>query len=174
LTKVKKQLPEEPIFLLDDTDIAKPYGKAFEDLCRIHDGSTKEIVNGYQVCECVVLSEKEKQPLSIYSEVYSTLSDGFSSKNTYTLESIKRAREVAECKTHWMILDRGYDSNSIIEELDKEKTRFVLRINDKRQFLFKGKKKSVGKVATNRKGKIRMTLRALLLRKNVPLFITPL
>jgi hypothetical protein len=160
LREVEKVMPEEPVFLFDDTDIAKPYGKEFEDLDKVKDGSSpnEKIVKGYHVCECVVLSEKEKQPLSIYSKIYSTKSDGFISKNTYTLKSIKRAREMADGKEMTCVLDRGYDSDQFINELDKEKTTFILRINDRRKFLFKDRNKRIGTVAQQRKGKIKMTL----------------
>lgn len=56
-----------------DRYIAKPYGKKFEDLDKVVDASSlnKEAVNGYHVCEAVILTEKEKQPISVYSEIYS-------------------------------------------------------------------------------------------------------
>ena len=158
--EVKEEISDEPVFLFDDTDIAKPYGKAFEDLDKIRDGSdpNKKIVSGYNVCECVVLSEKEKQPLSIYSEIYSSKSPDFKSQNTYTLESIKEARKLADGKKMTCVLDRFYDSNQIIEELDKEDCTFIIRLKENRTFWFKNSVKAVGTVARERKGKIKMTL----------------
>lgn len=46
------------------------------------DGSSldKKITKGYHVCESVILTEKEKQPISVYSEIYSCKSDSFKSK----------------------------------------------------------------------------------------------
>lgn len=171
--QVKKFLPKEPILLFDDSDISKPYGKKFEDLDRVIDGSSlkKETVNGYHVCEAVALTAKEKQPISLYSHIYSCTSDGFKSKNEYTIQSIDTARKVIGEKTKCtMVFDRGYDSVKIINKVDdrfvSEKTgkleagytRFVLRLKENRNFIFKGKTKKVGDIVRNRKGKVKMTL----------------
>ena len=49
-----------------------------------------------------------------------------------------------------------YDDNKIIDYMDDN--YFVIRMNDRKVFLFKGKKKNVYEEAKKRKGKIRMTL----------------
>lgn len=36
---IKKWVPKEPVIHLDDTDIVKPHGYKFENLCRVRDGS---------------------------------------------------------------------------------------------------------------------------------------
>ena len=123
--------PEEPIVLFDDSDISKRYGKKFEDLGKVIDASSqnKEIVNGYHVCETVILTEKEKQPVSIYSEIYSCKSKVFKSMNEYTRKSIDTARKILNRKSN-MIFDWGYDDNKIIDYVDKNKDNSVIRIYD--------------------------------------------
>ena len=73
INEVKDLFADEPIAIFDDSDIAKRYGKKFEDLDDVLDASSlkKEIVPGYHVCEAVVLTKKEKQPISLYSKIYS-------------------------------------------------------------------------------------------------------
>lgn len=75
--EIKKEFVEEAIALFDDSDIAKHYGRKFEDLDKIMDASSpnKEIVNEYNVCEAVILTKKEKHSISVYSEIYSCQSD---------------------------------------------------------------------------------------------------
>ena len=159
LNKIKDYFPEEPICIFDDSDIAKRYGKKFEDLDRIIDASDpdRKIVNGYHVCEAVVLGKNEKQPISIYSEIYSCKSKDFISKNKYTIESIEVAIKALNRKSN-MVFDRGYDDNKIIDYVDQSENYFVIRMNDKRNFLFKGKKKNAYEEALKRKGKVRMNL----------------
>ena len=159
LNKIKDYFPEEPICIFDDSDIAKRYGKKFEDLDRIIDASDpdKKIVNGYHICEAVVLGKNEKQPISVYSEIYSCKSKDFISKNKYTIDSIDTAIKVLNRKSN-MIFDRGYDDNRLIEHIDQSGNYFVIRMNDKRNFLFKGKKKNAYQEALKRKGKVRMEL----------------
>lgn len=149
---------DKPIVLFDDSDISKIYGKKFEDLDDVIDGSNKEksITPGYHVCEAVVLTKMEKQPISLYSKIYSCKSDNFISKNEYTMESIKTSEKVLG-KRFIGVFDRGYDDNKIIDYMSKN-NEFVIRMKDKRTFLFKGKKKNCYEEAIKRKGKIRMTL----------------
>ena len=156
LNEVSKNIDKEnAIVLFDDSDINKEYSKKLEDLDRVIDGSSqdKKIVNGYHVCEATVLSMNNKQPMSIYSKIYSCKSKNFVSKNTYTLESIKAAENMIGEKFIG-VFDRGYDDNKIFKYMSNNKHKFVVRLDDERILLFKGKKRSVGEVAKTRKGKI--------------------
>lgn len=147
-----------PIVLFDDSDVNKEYSKKLEDLDRVIDASSqdKRIVNGYHVCEAVILTKNQKQPMSLYSKIYSCKSDNFISKNIYTLESIKAVENVVG-SDFIGILDRGYDDNKIFEYMTKHNHKFVVRLDDARTLLFKGKKRSVEEVTLSRKGKIKMT-----------------
>ena len=157
LKEVKKNMDyDNPIVLFDDSDINKEYSKKLEDLDRVIDGSRKDkkIVNGYHVCEATILTKNEKQPLSIYSKIYSCKSKEFESKNKYTMESIKAAEELVG-EDFIGVFDRGYDDNKIINYMSNHK--FVIRLDDERTLLFKGKKIKVYEIAKTRKGKIKMT-----------------
>lgn len=159
LNAIKDYFPDEPIDIFDDSDIAKRYGKKFEDLDRVIDASDidKKVVNGYHVCEAVILGKHKKQPFSIYSEIYSCKSDNFRSKNKYTMDSIDAVINVLNRKSN-MVFDRGYDDNKIIDYIDQSQNNFVIRMNEKRNFLFKGNKKNSYQEALKRKGKVRMKL----------------
>ena len=159
INEVSNLFANEPIAIFDDSDISKRYGKKFEDLDKVLDASSvkKEMVPGYHVCEAVVLTKNEKQPISLYSKIYSCTSNGFISMNKYTNDSIDTVRKVLKRKCN-MIFDRGYDDNKIIDYVDKTENYFVIRINDDRTFYFKNKKKKCYDVAIRRKGKVKMTL----------------
>lgn len=156
LEEVKRNInTSNNVVLFDDSDINKEYSKKLEDLDRVMDASSKDkkIVNGYHVCEATVLTKNEKQPVSVYSKIYSCKSANFKSKNCYTLESIKAVEEVCG-KDFIGVFDRGYDDNKIFKYMTKNEHQFVVRIDDERTLLFKGKKKSVEEVSKTRKGKI--------------------
>ena len=156
LKEIKKNISEDyPVVLFDDSDINKEYSKKLEDLDRVIDASSqdKRIVNGYHVCEATILTRNEKQPLSIYSKIYSCKSKNFESKNKYTMESIKAAEELVS-DNFIGIFDRGYDDNKIIDYMSKY--RFVIRLDDRRNLIFKNKKYSVEEISKRRKGKIKM------------------
>lgn len=159
LEKVKNNVDKEnAIVLFDDSDINKEYSRKLEDLDRVVDASSqdKKIVNGYHVCEATVLTKNQSQPMSLYSKIYSCKSKDFISKNTYTLESIKATENVVG-KDFIGIFDRGYDDNKIFNYMSKSGHKFVIRLDDERTLLFKGKRKSVKEIANSRKGKIKMT-----------------
>ena len=156
LREVKNNVSEDNnVALFDDTDINKEYSKKLEDLDRVIDASSqdKKIVNGYHKCEATILTKNEKQPISVYSKIYSCKSKGFISKNNYTLESIKAVEEVVGANFTG-VFDRGYDDNKIFEYMTKNHHKFVVRLDDERKLIFKGKRKSVEEVAKTRKGKI--------------------
>lgn len=156
LKEVKKNVDlDNSIVLFDDSDINKEYSRKLEDLDRVIDASStdKRIVNGYHVCEATILTKNEKQPLSIYSKIYSCKSNNFESKNKYTMESIKSAEKLVG-ENFIGIFDRGYDDNKIIHYMSIHK--FVIRLDDERVLLFKGKRHSVEEIAQGRKGKIKM------------------
>lgn len=130
LNGIKDYFPYEAISIFDDSDISKRYGKKFEDLDKIIDASDpdKKVVNGYHVCEAVILGKNEKQPISVYSEIYSGKSDGFISKNKYTMESIDTVINLLKRKCN-MVFDRGYDDNKIIERSRSLKRRIIVWLN---------------------------------------------
>ena len=156
LEEVKNNIDiNNAVVLFDDSDINKESSRKLEDLDRVIDASSqdKRIVNGYHVCEATILTKNEKQPISIYSEIYSCKSKTFESKNKYTMESIKRAEELVGDKFIG-VFDRGYDDKKIIDYMSKYK--FVIRLEDKRVLLFKGKRHNVEEITKGRKGKIKM------------------
>lgn len=113
----------------------------------------KKIVNGYHVCEATILSKNKKQPISIYSKIYSCQSNSFISKGTYTLDSIEAAENLVGNKFTG-VFDRGYDDNKIFNYMSKNNHDFVIRLCDNRILLFKDKKRNVDEVSKTRKGKI--------------------
>lgn len=159
LEEVKNVIDHDNVIVLfDDSDINKEYSRKLEDLDRVIGASSqdKKIVNGYHVCEATVLTKNESQPVSIYSQIYSCKSANFKSKNTYTLASIKATEDLFG-DNFTGIFDRGYDDNKIFEYMTKHNHKFVVRLDDARTLLFKGKRRNVEEVSLSRKGKIKMT-----------------
>ena len=160
-----KQLPDEEIILIeDDSDVNKEYSSKLEDLCIVRDASKQKetYVNGYHVCEIVGLSKNEKQPISLYSKIYSTESKEFLSCSEETKKSEKYVVEkIRENKPNTKIIvvkDRGYDSFNLFKNTIDNKVSFVVRLDGDRHLLFKDKKRIVKEVASKRKGKIHTKL----------------
>ncbi len=165
LNEAIKQLPDDEVILIeDDSDVNKEYSRKLEDLCTVKDASSKEdrYVNGYHVCEVVGLTKNEKQPVSLYSKIYSTETSGFISCPDETKKSekevISKLRKENEKIKIIVVKDRGYDSYNLFEETIKNKISFIVRLDGDRHMLFKGKKRLVKEVAATRKGKIHTKL----------------
>lgn len=157
--EVMRYLPEDSVIVLnDDTDINKEYSKKLENLCTIRDASSQieRYVKGYKVCEYAALTEKTKTPVSLYSKIYSTESDGFVSENEETKLGEQKVISILEQynKKPIFISDRGYDANEYLINDVKNDIKFVTRLKGNRHLLFKDKKRIVEKVASERKGKI--------------------
>lgn len=157
--EIIKYLPEKHVVVLnDDTDINKEYSKKIEDLCVVRDASsqTEKYVNGYHLCEYVTLTEKEKSPISLYSKIYSPISNDFKSENDETIKGEDKVKEILNKynKKPIFIRDRGYDANEFFKKDINEDNKFVTRLKGNRHLLFKGKKRLVEEVARSRKGKI--------------------
>ena len=159
---VLKNIGDEPLVLLDNSEIIKKYGKKFEDLCLVRDASSlkDDIYPGYHVCEATVVTQKEKQPISLYSHIYSTESKGFRSMNDEAIKSIGYVKKVIESRCTF-VCDRGYDAGAYYDcflDTNENKDDFIIRLKESRTLLFKGKPKKVGEIVQKRKGKIRMNM----------------
>ena len=161
---VVRYLPKDNIIaIFDDSDMVKIYGKKFEDLDEVIDGSDpkKKIKPGYHICNACLISKNQKQPIEVFSKIYSTKSKEFKSMNNVTNESIEEVTKIVGEKFIG-IFDRGYDDEKIFRLLNKQGTKFIIRLTSKRKMLFKGKKKNILDVANGRKGKYKMNV----IRKN--------
>ena len=83
-------LGDNPVFLVDDSDVIKPLGQKFEDLGIVRDGSSKKksYEKGYHHTEIVGLTKNMKQTISIFSKIYSSTQKDFVSANRITYIAI--------------------------------------------------------------------------------------
>ena len=155
-----KSLGNEPIFLIDDSDVIKPLGKRFENLGYVKDGSSKDkkIEKGYRVSELVGLTKEMKQPISLFSKVHSSVQKDYSSTNSITFEGIDKVTKLLNEREQvgTFILDRGYDSNSIINYFFEKKQYFVIRLKENRKVYLNHKWYKISTIRDSKKGKRKM------------------
>lgn len=149
--EVGRHFDENTVLIVDDSDISKRYSKKLEGLCRVHDGSTGEIANGYWFAGVSALTSEHKQPIPVYSRVYSSLEDGYISNNAETLKSFEFMSEHFP-KKNIRALDRGYDAGYVFDYFIPREESFIVRMND-RNALHKGEKTLLRKLARRYKGK---------------------
>ena len=132
---VRDLMPDYPVVIFDDSDIVKEYGKKFEDLDMVMDGSdkSKKIKPGYHMCNVVALTKETKQPMPIYNKVYSARSKGFVSANTETYKSIDEANKCLKRK-YLGVMDRGYDDLKVFNYIVRRGNDYLIRLRENRVF----------------------------------------
>ena len=157
---IQEWVPENPVNLIDDSDVVKPEGRKFESLGIVRDGSKsteKKSVyeKGYHVTEAVAIT-RSKQPVSLYSRIHSSQEKGYISANAVTFEAIDQCVGLFRKATY--VMDRGYDDNKVFLKLEGLKQDYVIRLTSKRKVLYHGKWTPVTELRDRRKGKIKMKL----------------
>jgi hypothetical protein len=159
---VMDSLGENPVFLIDDSDIIKPRGKKFEDLGIVRDGSSikKNYEKGYHHTEIVGLTKNLKQPISIFSKIHSSTSKDYVSANTITYEGIDKVVDLLNERNLKGIFvnDRGYDSNDIFNYYFEKNQYFVIRLKENRKVYRNHKWYKITTLRDSFKGKIKMNL----------------
>lgn len=159
---VMDSLGKEPIFLIDDSDIIKPLGKKFEDLGIVRDGSSrnKTYEKGYHHTEIVGLTEKMKQPISLYSKIHSSTSKDYVSSNSITFEGIEKVVKLLNERglKGTFVNDRGYDNNAIFNYYYDKNQYFIIRLKENRKIYRNHKWYPITTFRDAFKGKINMKL----------------
>lgn len=157
--KMVNALDEEALILVDDSDVIKPHGQAFEALGQVRDGSSKEhkIEKGYMVTEMVGLTARQKQPVSLFSRIHSSSEKGFKSTNEVLFEGLRHVIGHLKKKATF-VFDRGYDMNALFDFLHEKQQHYIIRLTEKRKIFWKGQWFKSTVLRDSRKGKIKTTL----------------
>lgn len=144
------------IFSVDDTDVIKPYGKKFESLGRLRDGSSlnNDIEKGYRVSCITALTDETKHPMPIYDIFHSETEPGFRSINIYTFNGLEFVCSHLRDYEGIFVFDRGYDDYKIIDFVSQHKQYFVVRVTKNRKIYVKNKKIGLIEEGKKKKGKI--------------------
>ena len=159
---VMNSLGNNPVFLIDDSDIIKPTGQKFEDLGVVRDGSSKDkkYEKGYHHTEIVGLTQNMKQPISVFSKVHSSTSKDYISANAITFEGLNKVVSMLEEKNlkGTFVHDRGYDNNQIFNYYFEKQQYFVVRLKENRKVYLNHKWYKITTIRDSRKGKIKMNI----------------
>ena len=139
---------------IDESDVIKPYGFAFEHLGLIHDGSRegRPREKGYHVTGVVGYCRNGTvAPISL--SLYSTSQEGYESLSRETEKAISKAFAHMPEKSHCTCtFDRGYDSSEYPNWLDMFGAFWVIRCKSERKWDVDGKALAAVEWACSRKG----------------------
>lgn len=157
--KVIKTLGESPVILVDDSDVIKPHGQAFEGMGKVRDGSSRDnkIEKGYNVTEIVGLTAEKKQPVSLFSHIHSSSQKNYKSANEILFQGLRHVMSHLKQKATF-VFDRGYDMNALFDFMHQHEQHYIVHLTERRKFFWKGKWFKSSVLRDSRKGKIKTTL----------------
>ena len=156
--KIKSCISEKTILIVDDGDITKPCSTKLEGLGRVRDGSTGEIGIGYHTVAVTALTPKKKQPIGVYTRVYSASERDFVSTDDETLKALRFLGNHFK-KSNIRAFDRGYDANVYYEHLIDNNEKFIIRAKKNRNVIYKGESINILTLAKRFKGKYSLKFR---------------
>ena len=155
-------LGDEPVFLVDDSDVTKPLGNKFEALGIVRDGSSKDksYEKGYHHTEIVGLTNNFKQPISLFSKIHSSTQKEYISNNNITYEGLNSVVTLLNERSlqGTFVLDRGYDSNDIFNYFFNKNQHFVIRLTEKRKIYYKHRWNKITTLRDAYKGKLKFNI----------------
>lgn len=136
--KIKDNLPsiwlpfirEDTPIILDLSDIAKPLAKRMDYLATVRDGSSDQLVNGYWLVE-LYASVKKKNPIPILLEPFSHEHPSCRGQNPVILDALERVFTLTQGRGV-LVMDRGGDARSLLDDWLDKKYRFVVRLRGDR------------------------------------------
>lgn len=128
-------IDDETLIYFDPTEVVKKYGKKFEALGKVADGSDdNKIKPGYRVNACIAMKNDEIIPIEFVP--YSYTEEAFESENLEVLKPIETIAHKSKFKGKF-VLDRAFDSFAIIRHLDELGVNFIIRMKENRMYYHK-------------------------------------
>lgn len=148
---VKPYINARKLYFVDRSDITKQENTKFENMGYVLDGSNEHKVSkGYQINEISTI-DNSNQPISLVSELRSANDNDYKSDNELWSKHIEYVTNTYGKGT--FIMDRGYDSAILMENLVKMGADFIIRAKFlTRNVYVNGEKTTIRNIALKHKG----------------------
>jgi hypothetical protein len=154
---VRELLPEHKLYIVDDSEIVKPSAQKMEGLGWVADGSDKhKVKRGYYLNEIVAI-DKNKQPVSVSSKLYSAEEKGFESANKITQSSILQV--IKTTGKGVFVFDRGFDDVKLHNFLVNNKQQYIVRAKSTRNVVCCDAEYNIDTFARMLKGKFAFSIK---------------
>ena len=138
--------------LNETISLKKTIDRLSRNLSEFSDGE-KLFANGV-----AALTPEKKQPVGVYTRVYSATEKGFRSADEETLKALRFLGKHFK-KGNIRAFDRGYDANIYYEYLLSNKEKFIIRAKKNRDVIYDGKRVNILTLANRFKGKYSLRFR---------------
>ncbi len=130
-TKHARNINENTIIAIDNSDTIKEYAKSLEGMSRVHDGSKGEIKNGFEIFGSSYIDDEGNSHM-LQFELYSRETNTYESEYKEWEKNMNSLCNIIHPDAGIFVMDCGYDGNKYYEYLLNEQKDFVIRINDRR------------------------------------------
>jgi hypothetical protein len=133
-----RRVQKDALLILDTSDIRKAYAKKMEYLARVRDGSAKELVDGYCLCDVIACQSSGNDIIPLYQSLYSAAAPEHVSENDELLKAVDTVAERCTTRGIW-VADRGMDRKNVYDPLLERQMRFIIRLRGDRNLHFRGR-----------------------------------
>jgi hypothetical protein len=133
-----RRVQKDALLILDTSDIRKVYAKKMEYLALVRDGSAKELVDGYWLCNVVACQSGGNDIIPLYQSLYSAAAPEHKSENDELLKAVDTVSGHCGTRGIW-VADRGMDRKRVYNPLLDRKMRFIIRLRGDRNLFFRGR-----------------------------------
>lgn len=146
LNEVSSKIDNKTILALDSGDICHQYGIEFENIYKVHDGSTNSLKLGYWLNQITGYNPDTEETFPILLDMYSSKEKGFKSSNTESVKLVERVnKKVSNCGL-W-VMDRGYDRGEILDYFLINSLSFFIRMSSTRNLVSGNKNHNIKALA---------------------------
>jgi len=146
LRKLGAQVTDEMVLAIDPGDLNRDGAEKSERLCRVRDGSSGEIVNGYPLMSVVARDIRQGHTFPLLTRLLSTAGPSYKSENhdiLYTMETVQR---YLSARPLWVI-DRGGDRGVLWKTWIEDEWDVLVRADNKRFWLWRDGEKTAQQIA---------------------------
>ena len=147
---------DESIIALDDGDIVHQYGKKFDKIAPVKDGSSGDIKPGYWLNQASGFNPSTQETFPLQVSIYSTKEKGFKSANNEGFKTVDKVISRIGVKGLW-VMDRGYDGGEYFHYFLKNNLNFMIRMNKTRNLIYRDKSVNINGLAKSINRRIRFS-----------------
>lgn len=146
LDQASPKIDSQSILALDTGDITHQYGRKFENINTVHDGSSNSLKQGYWLNQITCYAPASEETFPVLLDIYSSKEKGFKSSNTESIEMVDKVRNKISGTGLW-VMDRGYDRNEIFDYFLRNSLDFLIRMQSRRNLVLRSKSYNIKELA---------------------------
>lgn len=133
----RSRINDDPLLILDTSDISKKYAQKMQYMAGVHDGSHDTKGYGYWLLNIIAANVGKQNITPLYMHLYSQNAPEFKSENRHIIDAIDTVIPYAGNQSTWVI-DRGGDRSRIFQALMEKNQKFIIRLQGKRHLGLNG------------------------------------